>query len=284
MIKIIETPRDAMQGIAEFIPTKKKIEYINSLFKIGFSIIDIGSFVSPKAIPQLADTEEVLHSLDKSDSTTKTMVTIGNLRGAQKAMEFDTIDFVAYPYSVSDTFLKLNINTSKQKAIESIENIVELCDKFGKELILYNAMAFGNAYGDEWNLEIIYKNTLELEKLGVKCVVLSDTIALANKSLIEATFDAVISDFPNIEFGAHLHTSEQNWRENVQAAWDSGCRRFDAVINGRGGCPMSKHVMVGNLPTTNLISFLNEIGQQPLLDMAAFSQSLTLANGIFPEA
>ncbi len=280
-MQIVETPRDAMQGIKEFIPTEKKIEFVNSLFKVGYDAVDVGSFVSPRAIPQLADTARVVENLDTAGSQTKVMVTVGNLRGAQKAMQFDIIDQIAFPYSMSNTFLKLNINSNHEKAIATVSDILELCDKHGKELVLYNAMAFGNAYGDEWSPQLVAEDTLALSKTGVKYLILSDTIAVGTARSIGETFKIVMSEFPELVIGAHLHTTADDWYENVKAAWDNGCRRFDAVINGKGGCPMSKRKMVGNLATTNLLLFLENIGEKINLDIKAFNKALKLADSVF---
>ncbi len=280
-MQIVETPRDAMQGIKEFIPTEKKIEFVNSLFKVGYDAVDVGSFVSPRAIPQLADTARVVENLDTAGSQTKVMVTVGNLRGAQKAMQFDIIDQIAFPYSMSNTFLKLNINSNHEKAIATVSDILELCDKHGKELVLYNAMAFGNAYGDEWSPQLVAEDTLALSKTGVKYLILSDTIAVGTARSIGETFKIVMSEFPELVIGAHLHTTPDDWYENVKAAWDNGCRRFDAVINGKGGCPMSKRKMVGNLATTNLLLFLENIGEKINLDIKAFNKALKLADSVF---
>ena len=280
-MQIVETPRDAMQGIKEFIPTEKKIEFVNSLFKVGYDAVDVGSFVSPRAIPQLADTARVVENLDTAGSKTKVMVTVGNLRGAQKAMQFDIIDQIAFPYSMSNTFLKLNINSNHEKAIATVSDILELCDKHGKELVLYNAMAFGNAYGDEWSPQLVAEDTLALSKTGVKYLILSDTIAVGTARSIGETFKIVMSEFPELVIGAHLHTTADDWYENVKAAWDNGCRRFDAVINGKGGCPMSKRKMVGNLATTNLLLFLENIGEKINLDIKAFNKALKLADSVF---
>lgn len=281
MLKIIETPRDAMQGIKDFIPTEKKIDFINALFKIGYETIDVGSFVSPKAIPQLADTAEVLNNIEIAESKTKVMVTVGNLRGAERAMEFDIINQIAFPYSISATFLKLNINSNPEKVMKTIDGMLNLCSKNGKELVLYNAMAFGNAYGDDWSPELVVKDTEMLMNNGVQCVILSDTIAVGTPQTIGETFKIVNQEFDALEIGAHLHTTPEDWLQNVSAAWDNGCTRFDAVINGKGGCPMSKHKMVGNLATTNLLKFLKDKGIESNLDIQAFHSALTKAAFIF---
>jgi hydroxymethylglutaryl-CoA lyase len=277
MIKIIETPRDAMQGIKTFIPTEKKTGFINALFKVGYEAVDVGSFVSPRAIPQLADTAEVLKNLDLSNTSTKVMVTVGNLRGAQKAAEFDMVDLIAYPYSMSATFLKLNINSNPEKALQTVEDMLNLCERHNKELVVYNAMAFGNAYGDPWSAELVVEDTAILQAKGVKHLILSDTIAVGTPEVIAKTIAAVTDNFGNMEIGAHLHTTPDDWHENLKAAWDNGCRRFDAVINGMGGCPMSKRKMVGNLSTVNLLSFLDEINEPHGLNITEFNKALMKA-------
>jgi hydroxymethylglutaryl-CoA lyase len=277
MLKIIETPRDAMQGIKEFIPTKAKIEFINSLFSVGYHAIDVGSFVSPRAIPQMSDTAEVLNGIDISDSKTKVMVTVVNLRGAQRAMDFETIDEIAFPYSVSNEFLRRNINSDKQNALKTVDEIFNLCQKHNKELILYNSMAFGNAYGENWSPELVAEDTILLYKMGIKTIILSDTIDLGYPENIASTFNLLRAEFSDIDFGAHLHTTEMDWFSNLNAAWESGCRRFDSVINGLGGCPMSGKKLVGNLATTHLIEFLELKNQILDIDKSALNRALFLA-------
>ena len=282
MFKIIETPRDAMQGIAEFIPTEKKIELMEALFKVGYEAIDVGSFVSPRAIPQLADTNDVLRRINTSQTKTKVMVTVGNLRGAERAMEYDIVNQIAFPYSMSPSFLKLNINSNPEKVMKTIDDMLNLCVKHGKELVLYNAMAFGNAYGDKWSPELVAEDTYKLKKAGVSYVILSDTIAVGTPETIGETFKIVTREFPDLELGSHLHTSPDDWLDNVIAALDNGCNRFDAVINGKGGCPMSKRKMVGNLATTDLLNFLKSRKIEVNFNMEAFNSALTKAAFIFP--
>jgi len=282
MFKIIETPRDAMQGIAEFIPTEKKIELMEALFKVGYEAIDVGSFVSPRAIPQLADTNDVLRRINTSQTKTKVMVTVGNLRGAERAMEYDIVNQIAFPYSMSPSFLKLNINSNPEKVMKTIDDMLNLCVKHGKELVLYNAMAFGNAYGDKWSPELVAEDTYKLKKAGVSYVILSDTIAVGTPETIGETFKIVTRGFPDLELGSHLHTSPDDWLDNVIAALDNGCNRFDAVINGKGGCPMSKRKMVGNLATTDLLNFLKSRKIEVNFNMEAFNSALTKAAFIFP--
>ena len=282
MFKIIETPRDAMQGIKEFIPTGKKIAYINALLKVGFDTLDFGSFVSPKAIPQLKDTAQVLEGLDLSETKTKLLAIIPNLKGAQIAEPFEQISYLGYPFSISNTFLQLNINSDIGKSFEETERILNLCQKTGKELVLYISMAFGNPYGDLWNPEIVFEWTRKLYQIGVKIIALSDTTGVGTPDSIGAAFQAVIKEFSDIEFGAHLHTTPENCTINIKAAFDNGCRRFDTVINGLGGCPMSKQEMIGNLKTRNLLAFLKERNIEHGLNLRAFHNAISLESSTFP--
>ncbi|MBN2237910.1 MAG: hydroxymethylglutaryl-CoA lyase [Bacteroidales bacterium] len=283
MIKIIETPRDAMQGIKEFIPTEKKIAFINALLKVGFDTLDFGSFVSPKAIPQLRDTAQVIQGLDLSETNTKLLAIIPNLKGAQMAKEFEQVNYLGYPFSISNTFLQLNINSTIGKAFAETEKIQNLCHQSGKELVLYISMAFGNPYGDLWNPEIVYDWTRKLHQIGVKIIALSDTTGVGNANTIGQSFEAVVNEFPEIEFGAHLHTTVQNCKENIKAAFDHGCRRFDSAINGLGGCPMSKQKMIGNLKTRNLLDFLETQNIQTNLNLDALNKALLIEAFTFPK-
>jgi hydroxymethylglutaryl-CoA lyase len=282
MLKIIETPRDAMQGIKEFIPTEKKITYLNALLDIGFDTLDFGSFVSPKAIPQLRDTIQVIESIDLSNTNTKLLAIIPNLKGAQLAQPFEQINYLGYPFSISNTFLQLNINSNIGKAFNETEKILNLCNKSGKELVLYISMAFGNPYGDLWSPEIVYEWTRKLHQIGVKIIALSDTTGVGNKETIGDSFQSVVNEFPDIEFGAHLHTTPENCIPNIKAAFDNGCRRFDTVINGLGGCPMSKQKMIGNLKTRNLLAFLKEQKIEHGLNLRAFHNAIALESSTFP--
>jgi len=282
MFKIIETPRDAMQGIVEFIPTEKKIAFINALLEVGFDTIDFGSFVSPKAIPQMRDTAQVIEGLDLSKTKTKLLAIIPNLRGAERAKNFEQITYLGYPFSISNTFLQLNINSNIGKAFEEADKILNLCYKTGKELVLYISMAFGNPYGDLWSPEIVYEWTRRLHQIGIKIIALSDTTGVGNTETIGQSFKAVVNEFTDIEFGAHLHTTTENCIPNISAAFDSGCRRFDTAINGLGGCPMSKKKMIGNLKTRNLLGFLKERNIDYKLNMRAFHKALSIESFTFP--
>ena len=284
-MKIIESVRDAMQGVEEFIPTQKKIEYINLLLKVGFDVIDFSSFVSKRQIPQLADAAEVLDGLDASESKTKLLALVGSKKGSEIASQFEKIDYIAYPFSVSETFLKYNLNSDFIKSVETIEYISKLCEKIGKELILYFAMAFGNPYHDKWNVDLVFEWIEKFRKLGIKQISFSDPAAVADAENIALLFSRVKKEYSEVEidFGVHLHSEPDNWFEKVDAAYQNGCRRFDAVINGFGGCPMSKKDLVGNLETGNLLRYLDEnnhnYGQ---LDMNVYQLALEKANKIFP--
>jgi len=279
---ITECPRDAMQGLHEFIPTEKKIKYINSLLECGFDYLDFGSFVSPKAIPQLADTDEVVQAINWQNRKTKLLAIIGNLKGAERAEQYNQIDVLGFPFSVSPTFLQRNINSDMAETVTRIGDIKEVCDRSKKELVIYISMAFGNPYGDPWNTEFVGEWVEKLAWIGIRKIALSDTIGSATPENIDYLFSYVIPQFPEVEFSAHFHTTPTNWKKNVQAAYNAGCRRFDAAMKGLGGCPMAKDDLTGNLPTENLFAFLNEIDAKTNLNPAKFSESLVLAGETFP--
>jgi len=284
-MKIVESVRDAMQGVQEFISTQQKIEYINLLLKVGFDVIDYSSFVSKRHIPQLVDAAEVLDGLDVSESKTKLLALVGSKNGGEIASQFEKIDYIAYPFSVSETFLKYNLNSDFDKSINTIEYIQNLCTKTGKELNLYFAMAFGNPYGDDWNCDIVFKWLEFFRQIGIKQISFSDPAAVADAENIALLFSRVKKEYSNaeIELGAHLHSEPDNWFEKVDAAFKNGCRRFDTVINGFGGCPMSKKDLVGNLKTGDLLSYLVEKNHNyDQLDMNAYQLALEKANEIFP--
>lgn len=284
-MKIVESVRDAMQGVQEFISTQQKIEYINLLLKVGFDVIDYSSFVSKRHIPQLVDAAEVLDGLDVSESKTKLLALVGSKNGGEIASQFEKIDYIAYPFSVSETFLKYNLNSDFIKSVETIEYIQNLCEKTGKELILYFAMAFGNPYGDKWNADLVFEWIEKFRKLGIKQISFSDPAAVADAENIALLFSRVKKEYSDaeIELGAHLHSEPDNWFEKVDAAFKNGCRRFDTVINGFGGCPMSKKDLVGNLKTGDLLSYLVEKNHNyDQLDMNAYQLALEKANEIFP--
>ncbi|GAB3324727.1 hydroxymethylglutaryl-CoA lyase [Hymenobacter humi] len=280
-MKLIECPRDAMQGLPEFIPTATKINYLNALLKVGFDTLDFGSFVSPKAIPQLRDTAEVLAGLDLTASKTKLLAIVANLRGAETAVQHPEINYLGFPLSVSETFQRRNTNQSTAEALTDVAAMHELCERTGKTLVAYLSMGFGNPYGDAWSPEIVMDFTQQLAAMGVRIVALSDTIGASSAATIAPLFSALIPAFPHIEFGAHLHTTPTTWHEKVAAAYEAGCRRFDGAIGGIGGCPMAADQLTGNMATENLLNFLAEVGLESGLDLAAFARAREEAAGVF---
>jgi hydroxymethylglutaryl-CoA lyase len=277
-IKIIECPRDAMQGIKEFIPTKNKIEYINQLLKVGFDTIDFGSFVSPKAIPQLKDTAEVLAGLNLSSTSSKLLSIIANTRGANDACNFEEINYLGFPLSVSEQFQNRNTNKSIIESLNIVEEIQNLSVKNNKKLVVYLSMAFGNPYGENYHPNIVAELTEKLYQLDVGIVALSDTIGVSDPTNIAPLFSTLIKEYPTIEFGAHFHTTPDKWEEKVDSAYQNGCRRFDTAIKGFGGCPMAKDDLTGNMPTEKLITYFTE---DLKLNKDEFEKSLELSNSIF---
>lgn len=251
-MKIVECPRDAMQGIKEFIPSNIKATYINSLLKVGFDTIDFGSFVSPKAIPQLVDTGEVLNQLNLSTTKSKLLAIVANQRGAEDACHFQEINYLGFPFSISETFQQRNANSSIAESLVRVEEIQNLCLKHNKELVVYISMAFGNPYGDIWNSDIVINWTKKLSDLGIKIIALSDTIGVSNPDNINYLFSNIIPEFKNVEIGAHLHSTKEKASEKIHAAYTSGCKRFDVAIHGFGGCPMAADDLTGNLATEDL--------------------------------
>lgn len=281
-VEWIECPRDAMQGLSWFIPTAQKIEYLNTLLGVGFDVLDFGSFVSPKAIPQLRDTAEVLSGLTLNDQT-KLLAIVANVRGAEDACEFDEISYLGFPFSISETFQQRNTNSSIESSLLSVDAIQNLCERHRKELVVYISMAFGNPYGDDWNEEIAVKWTQKIASLGVKTIAMSDTVGLAHPTDVKKIFDAVIPSLPKVKIGAHLHASADNWKSKVNAAWESGCRRFDSALKGYGGCPMAEDVLVGNLASENFLQFLNEKKVKSKVDSTKFAEALMMASAVFQE-
>jgi hydroxymethylglutaryl-CoA lyase len=281
-MKVIECPRDAMQGIHDFIPTDKKVAYINSLLKVGFDTIDVGSFVSPKAIPQMKDTAEVLNKIDLTNTKSKLLAIIANLRGAQDAVQFEQVNYLGFPFSISETFQQRNANSSIAESLIRVEEIQSLCVKHGKELVVYISMAFGNPYGDKWSSEIAIQWSHKLHDMGIRILALSDTIGVSNPQNITELFSNLIPALKDVEFGAHLHTTPDKWEEKVRAAYDSGCRRFDAAIKGFGGCPMASDKLTGNMPTENLLTFFKKNKIEVSIDDKAFADSMILAGSTFP--
>jgi hydroxymethylglutaryl-CoA lyase len=281
-LTIIECPRDAMQGISEFIPTYSKVRYINQLLKVGYHTLDFGSFVSPKAIPQMADTAEVLSCLDRSFSKTKLLAIVANVRGALTASNYEAIDYLGFPFSISETFQIRNTNSTIDEAFENVKEINDICARSNKELVIYISMGFGNPYGDVWNAEICFQWVDKIKALGIKIIQLSDTVGIANPESISYIFKNLIPAYKDVTFGAHLHTQAYNWEEKIIAAYNYGCRRFDAAIRGYGGCPMAKDSLTGNMPTENLISFTMDRGIETTINISEFFNAMTIANEIFP--
>ena len=275
MIEIVETPRDAMQGIPQFIPTKSKADYINALMKVGFDVIDFGSFVSPKAIPQLKDTGEVHDLIDMDGSKSKLLAVIGNVKGAEIGSSFEKISYLGYPHSSSNTFLKKNINSSVLKSRETIENILKICEASNKELTVYLSMAFGNPYGEKWNIEQLIKESEYLNSIGIDRVVISDTIGVGTPEIIQESFSQMVPLFPDIQFGLHLHSTITQWYDKIDAAYKNGCRSFEGVLNGLGGCPMAGHKLVGNLRTGLILEYFEKNGIKLNIDRLAFENAIT---------
>ncbi len=282
MVKLIECPRDAMQGLKEFIPTKTKAAYINQLLKVGFDSIDFGSFVSPKAIPQMRDTAELLRLLDLTDTSSKLIAIVANQRGAQDAAAFDEIAFLGYPFSISETFQLRNTNATIEESLERVEEIQKICVQSNKKLVLYVSMGFGNPYGDPWNVDIVQTWMEQLTNLNISIFQLSDTIGVASPQSISYLFRNLIPAYPTLEIGAHLHTTPDTWKEKIVAAYTNGCRRFDGAIKGFGGCPMAKDDLTGNMPTENMISYFAENQQIEVINLQEFDKSLQLAVEVFP--
>lgn len=281
MIKLIECPRDAMQGIQRFIPTALKAEYLNLLLQVGFDTLDFGSFVSHKAVPQLSDTAEVLSKLDLSRSKTKLLAIVANIRGAEEACRYSEISYLGFPLSVSETFQKRNTNSTIGQSLLTVEKIISLCENTGKEAVIYLSMGFGNPYGDPWNREIVERITNELHERRVRIVSLSDTTGVSNTEKIGYLFPHLVSSFPKIEFGLHLHSTPDLSDEKIVSAWENGCRRFDSALKGFGGCPMAEDHLTGNIATESLISFLNGKKEKLNLNMDKWNEAMAFSGLVF---
>ena len=281
MLKIIEAPRDAMQGISDFIPTRQKAKLINDLLQVGFDTIDFGSFVSPRAIPQLKDTAKVLSLLDMSNTLTKLMAIVGNTKGGEMAAAFDEITYIGFPFSFSETFLKKNINTNLEGAIKTIDGLQDICLKKNKKLVVYLAMAFGTPYGGPWSIDLVIRWAKFLEDHDIEIIPLSDIIASATPEMIADVFSSLSGEITKAETGLHLHTLAHNWYDKVGAAYKNGCRRFDAVINGVGGCPMTGYELVGNLDTRLLIEYFDKNHIPVNIDRNAFEKAIVTASETF---
>ena len=282
-VKIIECPRDAMQGIkTHFISTEDKANYINALLRVGFDTIDFGSFVSPKAIPQMRDTAKVLSKLDLSQTKSKLLAIIANVRGANDAAQFDEINYLGYPFSISENFQMRNTHKTISQSIETLQEILTIANRSNKEVVAYLSMGFGNPYGDPWNVDIVAEWTEKLSNMGVKILSLSDTIGSSTPKVIDHLFSNLIPKYPEIEFGAHLHTTPNSWKEKVNAAYKAGCFRFDGAIMGYGGCPMAKDDLTGNMPTEKLLSYFTakkaDTGIKPMSFESAYNVALNVFN------
>ena len=281
-MKLIECPRDAMQGLSSFIPTQNKIKYLNQLLKVGFDTIDIGSFVSKKQIPQLADTAEVLNNINIDNSISKLLVIVGNKRGAIEASQYEQISYIGFPFSISETFQKKNINASIQDSLKTIDEIQNICIQKNKKLVTYFSMAFGNPFGDEWSIYIVAHWAEKLlNYYGINILSLSDTIGTSNPNSINWLFSKLIKEFPKVEFGAHLHSHANTCIDKLNAAYKAGCRRFDGSLLGIGGCPMAKDKLVGNMPSEKIIDYFQKSSEELNINKKELDKSIIMANEIF---
>jgi len=279
--KLIECPRDAMQGLHHFVPTALKSEYLNLLLKVGFDTLDFGSFVSPKAIPQMADTAEVLNQLDLSNTSTKLLAIVANLRGVEEAIKYSSIKYLGFPFSISETFQKRNTNSSIQQSLTTVEEMLSLCDKNNKTAVVYLSMGFGNSYGDEWNYEIVEQWVDVLVGKGVKILSLADTVGISTPEKIKTILPKLISTFSHTEIGIHLHSTPADRLEKIEAAYSVGVKRIDSALKGFGGCPMAADDLTGNIATEDVISFLNSKGELPNLNMDKWNEAINLSGKIF---
>jgi hydroxymethylglutaryl-CoA lyase len=280
-IKITECPRDAMQGIHQFIPTDLKASYINLLLQVGFDTIDFGSFVSPKAIPQMRDTAEVLKKLDLTETKSKLLAIVANYRGAEDASVHPEIAFLGFPFSISETFQRRNTNSGIADAFDTVKRIKELCSRSNQELLVYLSMGFGNPYGDEWNVEMVQSWTEKLVNEGINKIALADTIGIATAKQIKDIYPSLCAAFPRTEFGIHLHATPNAWHDKIEAAYQSGCKRFDTALKGYGGCPMAADELTGNIATENLIGYLRSQNENPGINDEKLKEAMEFADRIF---
>jgi len=281
-ISLVECPRDAMQGMHDFVPTSDKINYLNSLLQCNFDVLDFGSFVSPKAIPQMRDTQEVLDGLDLDGIQTKLLAIIANIKGAQIALQNTQISILGFPLSISETFQQRNTNATISEAWNTVAEISELCHKRNKELLVYLSMGFGNPYGDAWDADIVSEFSEKLvNQFGVKTIALSDTIGCATPELVSSLFNSILKEQPTVTFGAHLHVLPQNANAIIESAFDAGCRRFDGAIKGFGGCPMAKDDLTGNMPTEKLLEWFLNRNISTNVKQVAFEKAFELSSTIF---
>ena len=280
-VKIIECPRDAMQGIRSFIPLKKKVLYIQSLLGCGFDTIDFGSFVSPKAIPQMAETAEVLRGLDLSNTQSKLLAIVANVRGAENACIHKNINYLGYPFSISENFQMRNTHKTIGESVLTLQYILDIADVADKEVVTYISMGFGNPYGDPWNVDIVGEWTEKLSTMGVKTLSISDTVGASTPEVIDYLFSNLIPKYPNIEFGAHLHTTPNTWYKKIDAAYNAGCRRFDGAVQGFGGCPMAKDELTGNMPTEKMLSYFTTAKAETNVNWMVFEAAYNKGTELF---
>lgn len=280
-IELVECPRDAMQGWDRMIPTQEKVDYLNALLKVGFDVLDCGSFVSPKAIPQMADIKDVIPQLDLSNSKSKLLTIIANTRGANDAVQYDEVTYLGFPFSISETFQLRNTNKTIAESLAQVEEIQNLCVNHNKELVVYISMGFGNPYGDDYNAEVAIKWVGELAKLGIKTIAMADTVGVAQPDNIKYIYDSLIPEFKDVSIGAHFHSTIDTWEEKIQAAYDSGCVRYDSAMKGIGGCPMAKDDLVGNIATEHIVYWCDKVGIDLNIDQEAFAEALQIAGRVF---
>ena len=280
-IQLVECPRDAMQGWQHFIPTEQKINYLNTLLQVGFDTLDFGSFVSPKAIPQMADTKDVLSKLELANTNTKLLAIIANTRGAEEAVCYDEISYLGFPFSISPTFQLRNTNSTQEESLQRIDEIQELSIKNNKQLVVYLSMGFGNPYGDVYNQEILLKWADEMVNRNIEIISLADTVGLGTEEQISFALKTLIPQYSNTCFGVHLHSTKFNWKEKLQAAIDAGCTRFDGALKGIGGCPMAQDDLVGNMDSEKMIAYFEEQNLFNNYNKEALAKSLRIADEIF---
>lgn len=277
---LVECPRDAMQGWAHFIPTEQKVKYLNKLLEVGFDVLDFGSFVSAKAIPQLADTKEVIPQL-KLNSKTKLLAIVANTRGAEEAMQYDEITYIGFPFSISETFQLRNTNKTIAQSLSQVEEMQSLCIRHGKQLVVYISMGFGNPYGDEYSAQVAIDWVGQLTQMGIQTIAMADTVGVAQPDTIEYVYQNLIPEFPNTAIGAHFHSTASSWREKFEAAYQNGCWRFDSSIKGIGGCPMAEDELVGNIATENILHWCAEKEIDLGLNQDAFAEAMIMAGEVF---
>jgi hydroxymethylglutaryl-CoA lyase len=280
-LKLIECPRDAMQGIVHPIPTATKIEYLNQLLRVGFDTLDFGSFVSPKAIPQLADTADVLAGLDLTNTSTKLLAIVANARGAHDAVKHDAIQYLGYPFSISETFQIRNTRKTIAESVELVRDMQALCEETGKELVVYISMGFGNPYNDPWSPALAADWVEKIARIGVRTISLADTVGTADAATIQPIFEELIPRFPDVEFGAHFHARAEERISKLKASWEGGCRRFDSAMMGFGGCPFAEDELVGNIATESLVEWLQSMDVETGLDKEAFGKAMVMAQNVF---